>query len=322
MEKIYNNIREFPKQFLWKPEIVNAENLPQTGLDAKITICGMGGSALAGDFIKTWLERTAITIHRDFGIPQNIAPDFVVTISYSGNTEETLSSFHEAREKKLPLLGIASGGALEKECLKHKIPFIKLPQGFQPREAMGFMVKALGAILAPDKIKELEDTGTILTESLEPFGKELAEKIVGKIPLIYTSPRMGVLGYNWKIRLNETGKTPAFVGIIPELFHNEMTGFDMGKKVSALKEKFFFVLLEDSEDTAAHQARFDAFETFFSTKGFLLKHIRTEKSNFCRGFFSSVSLADWTAYYLAKISGANPEEVLWVEEFKALVRKH
>ena len=66
----------------------------------QVVICGMGGSAIAGDLTADLAEAQGgvpITVVRDFRLP--FKPDnrtLVITCSYSGETRETLSLFQEA----------------------------------------------------------------------------------------------------------------------------------------------------------------------------------------------------------------------------------
>lgn len=315
----YHKILSFPQQFSWKPEIEHPDE-KILEIAGPIAVCGMGGSALAGDIIRTWLKRNDLIIHRDFHL-QNPLPKIVIAVSYSGNTEEVLTAAQDAREKKIPLLAIAAGGALEALSRDAGIPFIKIPQMFQPREAIGFMIRALTAFIVPHRLKELEALATISGKYGFAKSKKIAQKLLGKIPLIYASQNMSVLAHNWKIKLNETGKTPAFTGIIPEIFHNEMTSFDMGKKMRRLAHNFAFILLEDADDAAEIKKRFRMFKKFMEGKGFVVLHEKLSGDTFMERFVRSVNLADWTAYFLAKNSGADPENVPWVEEFKMLNKK-
>ncbi|MBI2056420.1 MAG: bifunctional phosphoglucose/phosphomannose isomerase [Candidatus Sungbacteria bacterium] len=312
----YHKILSFPQQFSWKPE---KEHTAEKEVDATetIAVCGMGGSALAGDIIRAWLRKNNIIVHRDFHLPSPL-PKLVIAISYSGNTEETLSCATEAREKNIPIITIAAGGKLEAISHETQTPFIKLPANYQPREALGFMIRALAEFIAPRHIKELEVLAKFNGKASAAKGKKLAEKLFGTIPLIYTSSTLAALGYNWKIKLNETGKNPAFAGIIPEIFHNEMTGFDMGRKTRKLARNFSFVLLEDTDDAPEIKNRMRVFKKFMESKGFMVAHEKLAGTSFIERFIRSINLADWTSYFLAHKSGADPENVPWVEEFKKL----
>ncbi len=316
----YHKILGFPQQFLWKPEIEHLDD-KKFEIHSPVVICGMGGSALAGDSIRTWLHRNDLIIHRDFHLPKQPFK-LVIAVSYSGNTEETLSAAHEAQDKKIPLFLIASGGALEAMSHDLGIPFIKLPQGFEPREALGFMIRALVEFLAPHRNKELEVLAKISGKSGIAKGRRLSKILLGTIPLIYASQNTASLAYTWKIKFNETGKTPAFTASIPELFHNEMTGFDAGKKTQKNAGRFVFILLENPDDSPEIKKRIQTFKKFIGSKGFTVIHEKLSGDTFMERHVRSINLADWTSYFLAKNSGADPEHVPWVEEFKTIARSH
>ena len=65
-----------------------------------IIVCGMGGSAIGGDFVKTVLKsglKIPIFVNRDYDLPVWISKNTLVIIcSYSGNTEETISCYNSA----------------------------------------------------------------------------------------------------------------------------------------------------------------------------------------------------------------------------------
>lgn len=314
---IHDKISAFPQQFAWKPEIEHKIDAP---IEGRVAVCGMGGSALAGDIIRTLFPRSDLIVHRDFALPSP-HPRAVVAISYSGNTEETLHAIKTALDKKIPLAAIASGGKLEAISHEHKIPFIKLPSGYQPREATGFMIRALLEFVDPRQEKELEALAKLNGRAGKSKGEKFAEKIFGTVPLIYTSLRLVALGYNWKIKFNETGKTPAFANVIPELFHNEMTGFDMGKRTRRLAKNFSFILLEDAEDASEIKERMRTFKKFMESKNFAVIHEKLAGNTLIERFIRSINVADWTSYSLAQKSEADPENVPWVEEFKKLNKR-
>lgn len=318
---IQEQIVSFPQQFLWKPEIEH-NRLPSVKHLKNIVICGMGGSALAGAIFQTWREKNKITLHRDFGIPEGQF-DLIIAISYSGNTEETISCLHTALKKRVPSIGIASGGAIEQLCHDHNIPFIKLPSGFEPRQALGLMLKALVTLLSPRHTHEVEHMTKVITPSTgNSQGKKLSKNIFGKIPLIYSSQRLIPLAYNWKIRFNETAKIPAFTGVMPELFHNEITGFDVGPKLKrSFRDRFIFLVLADPQDPSEIKKRINNFTRVMAKKNYMVEIIRLRNVEFLELFFTSVMHANWTAYHLARQSGADPEHVPMVEEFKKINRE-
>ncbi len=128
-------ILEYPGQF--RVGLKAAEKVGTKGDFDSVLVCGMGGSALAPGILAIWLKENKINlpleIHRNYGLPLRAgAKQLIVCISYSGNTEETLSAFEEAREKNLKIAAITSGGKLKELCEKYKVPFAQIASGFEP----------------------------------------------------------------------------------------------------------------------------------------------------------------------------------------------
>ena len=171
--------------------------------------------------------------------------------------------------------------------------------------------------------KELQETGE-LARKLHPSrqeagGKALAKRMYGSMPLIYASARNKAVAMNWKIKFNETGKIPAFYNTLPELNHNEMTGFDVKNKTSPLSKHFHFVFLKDIDDDKRIVRRMNILEKLYHDRGFKVEVIFLQGENRLQKIFSSLVLADWTAYYTAKQYDVDPQEVPMVEEFKKLI---
>ena len=321
---IFQDIKTFNKQFGYEPEIQNASRLSQA--PKKIILCGMGGSHLAVDLLKAWKPALDIIIWSDYGLPIVSERDkkecLIIASSYSGNTEETISAFLEAKERHLPLAVISSGGKLISLAKSFGVPYIALPDAhIQPRMALGFGIKAI-LMLIGEKVA-LKEIGTLensLTSArYEISGKKIAQKLKGNIPVIYASRRNEALAKNWKIVLNETGKTPAFSNIFPELNHNEMTGFDVKKSTSLLSSKFYFVLLRDSDDDPRIAKRMKALEKVFKARKLKILNIEIVGENRVTKIFSSINIAQWTAFHLAKLYNVEAEQVPMVEEFKKLI---
>ena len=100
-------IRNFPKQFGLEPKIENADKRRAW---ERYIICGMGGSHLQGDVFQNAVPGFDLTVHRDYGLPEWRDDVFRQTLtivsSYSGNTEEALSSFDEALKNRYPVAAI------------------------------------------------------------------------------------------------------------------------------------------------------------------------------------------------------------------------
>lgn len=312
-------IEQFSSQFTFEPEIMGGH----VGEYRRAIIAGMGGSHLAADLVKMFIPEIEFVIHSDYGLPslsdEEFASCLFIASSYSGNTEETLDAFTAAKARGLPRAALSVGGALITQAEKELVPYIRLPAtGVQPRSALGFMAIALLKLLRKEtEISRLAG----LAESLDPraysdAGAALASRMRGRVPVIYSSRANSAIALNWKIKLNETGKIPAFWNIFPELNHNEMTGFDAVEKTKHLSANFYFILLRDDNDHPRVQKRMELTERLLRDRGFVVETVALEEGDVFRKVFASLLLADWTAFYTAQGYGVEPEQVPMVEEFK------
>ncbi len=316
-------ILNFNKQFSYKADIENGELLVKT---SSYLVIGMGGSALASKILKTWNPDLDIVTQSDYSLPEFSAEErknkLVILSSYSGNTEEVVDAFKKTRERKLNIAVVAVGGELLKLAIEHKVPYIKLPEtGIQPRMALGFSVIALLELLGKkDELLKIRSLVDILKPALlEEEGKKMAEALRDSIPVIYTSSRNLSIAYNWKIKFNETGKTPAFYNVFPELNHNEMTGFDVQDATRGLSDKFYFIILKDRQDDPRISKRMEVLEKLYQDRNLKIKTIELSGEDVWHKIFSSLLLADWAALYTAEGYGVESEQVPLVEEFKKLI---
>ena len=177
--KFFNFIRHLPKQIIEVPSFL--ENVSFKGLPNKydnIILIGMGGSAIAGDLLIAYL-RTELPlpfiINRNYTLPNFIGPrSLVIACSYSGNTEETLSAIQTAFARKASIVGIASNGKLAKLAKTNHFPFVQIPEGYPPRQALGYMFFAILYILQKlgiiePKIDEIKETVNILEDLCERY---------------------------------------------------------------------------------------------------------------------------------------------------------
>ncbi len=320
---MYESLKNFHKQFEFVPVVENAKGLKKT---PSFIVGGMGGSNLAAGLVRVWNPAAEIYSHRDYGLPdlskKTLKQSLFIASSYSGNTEETLDGFHKAMKAKLPIAVIAAGGKLLDLARKNKKPYIQLPHGIQPRTAVGYAFMAL--LKMTGDTARLREAGALAhllkSTEYERAGKTLAKKLKGNVPIIYASERNGALAYNWKIRLNETGKVPAFSGLLPELNHNEMTGFDVKETTRDLSQRFFFVMLKDASDHPRILKRMNVTERLYRERGLPVEVVIVNGKSPVHKIFSSTLIADWTAYHLAKEYGIDPEPVPLVEEFKKLIK--
>lgn len=333
-----SNFRQFivssPSQFAVGLSL--AKNIKVKGDFKNVIISGMGGSALPANLLRTYcnsLFKThpeykpfEIYINRYYSLPPQSYTSNSLNIisSYSGTTEETISSLEEAHENNLSFIGLSSGGKIEELCKKYGVSHIKLPipyPNFQPRMGTGYFFASMFQLLVnqglmPDTSNELLHFAKELESQMESFEKKgmiLAPKLKGKTPVIYASPKYKAVAMIWKIKINENAKTPAFWNFFPEANHNEMVGF------TNPQAKFFIIMLKDSEDHERNQRRYEPTARLLREKGIESEILNMQGNNVFYKIFSSISLADWTSYYLALEYGQDPTPVDMVENLKKIL---
>jgi glucose/mannose-6-phosphate isomerase len=323
------NMREViiksPEQFIKGSDL--AKNIKIEGEFKNVIICGMGGSALPANILNSLVVgNIPIYIHRDYGLPLTVNEDsLIVCISYSGNTEETVSALQESIDKNITAIAIATGGKIEKMCEEHNIALVKIPAGIQPRSATGYLFSALSVILTNcgivrDLSAEISNTASELAKKnldLEKEGKALAKKMANKIPIVYASNNFKAASKIWKIKFNENSKMPAFHNYFPELNHNEMVGFTNKKNIS----NFYVLIIKDRQDHERTIKRMNLMSSILKKKGVKTSFIETIEGPMMLRLFEILLLGDWTSYYVAINNKIDPTPVEMVEEFKVMLKK-
>jgi glucose/mannose-6-phosphate isomerase len=315
-----DSLRRFGEPFEWHPEVENAERLT---VHRNIVIAGMGGSHLGPWLIREYGKQPQIVIHRDYGLPQT--PDgflqdaLVILSSHSGNTEETLDAGETAHQQGLNVAAISTGGKLLDFAREKNLPFIQIPDtGLQPRMATGYSMLAIAKLL---QNKQLEDQIRAAGKTIDPMsskeeGKRLAQIFSGKVPIIYSSTANMPIAYIWKIKINETGKSPAFYNVFPELCHNELCGFDVADSTRPLSQNMHGLFLDDFSDHPRVRIRMQVAADVLAERGIQTEHVALAGKNGFEKAFNAAILSDWTTYELAKSYGVPDEPVPLVEDFK------
>ena len=111
----------------------------------------MGGSAIGGDVAKVLTNKeleVPLFISRNYKLPNWVNKNtLVIWSSYSGDTEETIASFEDAKNKGASIIGISTGGNLTKKLNKYGLDSILIPNNLQPRAALGFSLVPILFIL-------------------------------------------------------------------------------------------------------------------------------------------------------------------------------
>ncbi len=300
--------------------------LPPDFKPSNIVVCGMGGSAIGGDLLADLLrDKIDIPVftNRDYELPSFVGEKSLVFISsYSGNTEETLSAYEKARKRTQNIICITSGGKVESTNPKY---MLKVPTGYQPRCALGWLFIPMTVIL--HRLGIINDPSSDLEESAEllyNLGKEfefeksspykLANKLKGKMSIIYSDLRFSAVARRWAGQINENAKQFAHFNVFSELNHNEIVGWGEPKIPYSL------VILKDRGYNERVKLRIDITKRIISPYT-EIEEVESRGEFLLARFFSLIYFGDWTAYWLATLKGIDPIPVERIEQLKKELAK-
>jgi glucose/mannose-6-phosphate isomerase len=310
-------ILNFPKQLA--EGIISAKNVKTNGKFESAVVCAMGGSAWPAEILRDWLSPGfPFYVNKTYNLQSQInKKSLVIICSYSGNTEEALSCYREAKKRGFKIVGLTTGGELKKLCHKDKIPLALMPNDVSvPRLGCGYTIGALAKILSnngliSEKTKEITTAAARINPlSLEKEGERLAKQMVDRIPVIYTTDHLKTLSYIWKIKFNETSKVPAFSNYFPELNHNELSAYAKNN------DKFAVIILRDKNDSPKILKRMSLTAEMIKASGAKVEFADLSGKTDLEKILNSILLADWTSYSLAIENKVDPFSIKLQEEIK------
>jgi glucose/mannose-6-phosphate isomerase len=333
---MYNRIFDLPEQMAEALEIGRRWHVEaQDFRDVKnIVIVGMGGSAIGGDLVRSFLYSkllTPIQICRHYALPEYVDDEtLVIASSYSGNTEETLAAVNDALNRKSMLAAMSTGGLLEDLAKLNDIPIALLPPGLQPRAALGYAFVPLLVFfekigLIKNVAEEIGEVVTRLKEFRANFiedlptkqnlAKQLAAKIHGKIPIIYTGPTLtDAVGLRWKGQICENSKILAFVNQFAEFNHNELVGWS--EPVKKHVEHLVVLILRDADDHPQIRRRMNIIREIIENQKVEVIDVHSKGERPLQRMFSLIQLGDFVSYYLATLNEVDPSPVKVIESLK------
>jgi glucose/mannose-6-phosphate isomerase len=276
----------------------------------KIIVCGVGGSAIGGDMLKDLLRdrvRVPIEVSRQYHLPAYADENTLAfCVSYSGNTEETLSQFVDAIEKKCKIIGITSGGKLKEWCKKLNLPVIRVPKGYQPRVALPYlffpMLVCLQRLGVANFKKEIDETIRVLRDVKTESVKKIALSLKNSIPVIYASSEFSAVAKRMKTQFNENSKIPAKHDIFPELNHNEIVGYQNEE----LNKNSYVIILRDKDEPKEIQTRIEISKELIKNKVKGIEEIWAKGETKLAKMMSLIFLGDLLSCELAMLNGVDP----------------
>ncbi|MDQ3940914.1 MAG: bifunctional phosphoglucose/phosphomannose isomerase [Actinomycetota bacterium] len=305
-----------------------------TGVDS-IVVLGMGGSGVSGDVVQSVVEPrlpVPFRVIKSYGpLPEWIGRNTLVfAVSYSGGTEETIAALEEAHTRGSRAITISSGGALAEMATEYGFAHVRIPSGLQPRASLGYLTLPILAVLVevglvPEMQTEIDEAVQVLSDLAsrchrkrsreENPAKDLASRILGRIPVVYGGYGLGATAaYRFKCDLNEYGKTPAFWGTIPELDHNEIVGWDQLADVTA--SRFAVILLRDPDEHDRIRLRFDITRRLIEPNLAEIIEVPAEGTSALSKVLSLILVTQLAAIYVGLGYGVDPGPVEVIQKLK------
>jgi glucose/mannose-6-phosphate isomerase len=314
-----------PAQLGYAFEVEQYASVPKN-----VVFSGMGGSSLVAELASTWPKlNVPFVVSKTYSLPSFVNEDtLVICASYSGNTEETLSSLAEAETTGAQIAIIAHGGKLAQRAETAGYRLARLPECPQPRTGIFYAYRALVEILVAAGLVA-DDVVADLVAVVEPLqaackdwaptvpqdknlAKQLALEMMGKSLTVFAGTQMYPAAYKWKIDANENAKNTAWSNVVPEFNHNEMIGWS-----SHPEDKPFAVIdLLSSFEHPRVLKRFAVADRLLSGKRPKAIAVNAVGQSPLEHLLYLVLLGDFATTYLAMLNHVDPTPVELVERFK------
>lgn len=323
-------IKNFPAQIkdallFGEDTIINPHHSPIN----KIIVSGMGGSAIAGTYISDLIEGECTSpcfINRSYHLPAFADKNTLIIISsYSGNTEETVTVFHQALLTYAKIVCITSGGKILDIAIKNGVDIISMPEGCEsPRAFLGysivyqlFVLRNL-SLISGGIINQLRPAVDLLTfeqEDIMAKAEKIAVLLLQKTPVIYTSDRMEAVALRWRQQLNENSKILCWHNVLPEMNHNELVGWKNRQESVAV------VILRYKDDHKRIQTRIELTKQVIGQLAATVIEIYAKGQSQAEKMLYMTHLGDWVSWHLSQLNHLDSTEIRVIDFLKAELEK-
>lgn len=305
--------------------------IPQPSSIQNIIISGMGGSGIGGEILSglfSYYSPIPVFIIKDYSLPMYLTKQSLFfAVSHSGNTEETITAYRQAKRINCPIICITSDGKLLAEAKTKNDLVVKIPTDLPPRTAIGYLT--IPYLILLYKLNLIKDFDRDISETIKTLKKHrqtyqsqairLAKDLVGKIPFILSTSRLlNPVATRWRSEFNELAKVFAHTSYLPEHNHNEIEGLDGPTKI---KNLIYLLILFDPDAHPKNKLRAEL--TLKVTRGNFYKTRKFSpdgKSALAR-IFSLIMQGDLLSYYLALKRKVDPLPVIRIDKLKELMAK-
>jgi len=322
-------------------EFERAWELTREGLAAadacvprSVVVCGVGGSATAGDYLTAVcypFAPVAVRVIRGYSLPNFVGPGSLAIIcSYSGGTEEALACYEDARRRGAEVLIVTAGGTLAERAARDGTPIAWMRYRSMPRAAMAHSLAPLLRAAVDRGLSDLTEedvrdaarlhqslVGCELGESVPTISnpaKQVAARVDGRLPIVMAAEHLAPAALRFKNQISENAKMLAASETLPEANHNFIVGLEGAARMA---DVISLVTLESSLYAPRTQRRFQVTATQFREAGIPVHVVHIPGETILAQLLAATAWGDFVSIYLALLQGIDPTPVPHIDALKA-----
>ena len=299
--------------------------LPDRDHIANVLVLGTGAAGWVGDLLAAVagpFMPVPLVVHQGFEAPSFVdRTTLIVAISASGESPEVVSSATAAVDAGGRLFAVTSGGRLGALADANEAPTVFLPQA-SGNHAVPARAR-IGALAVP-VIKAFDSMGLFpggrdwiaaairqLRARREGLGapgndvERIARAVAGTIPIIYGGGLLGgAAAARWKAQINQSAKSPAFAGRLPDVVHGELAGW--GQHGDITRQVMSLVLLRHDDEPPLVVEQFASVEEWTDEVMSTIVSLNAEGEGALAQLLDLVYVGDLVALDLAERAGIDP----------------
>jgi glucose/mannose-6-phosphate isomerase len=319
-------VMSLPDQIAAGAKAACAARIGRAGGFDSVAVAGMGGSGIGARIVQgLLLDECPVPLYvcNDYDITAAVsAKTLFVAVSYSGNTEETLSAYAQARKRGCRIITITSGGELGRSAVEAGYPVVPVPAGMPPRAALGYLFSTLLVCLERLGVCEshqrgLEEATRLMRTRRDSWlvkARTIAKHLAGRLPIVYSTSRMlDAVADRWRCQINENAGVLCHTNSFPEHNHNEIVG--MGRPKHPGRNVVVIALL-DRETHARTRYRLESVLDITEQAYYAAMRQESEGRSRLARLFSLVMLGDLVSVELARLAGKDAMEIRRIDELK------
>lgn len=293
-----------------------------------VVICGMGGSGIGGKLAGKWIEdevKVPILYAHDYNLPAFVSKNsLVIGSSYSGNTEETISTVKEAIDRGSHIIGVCSGGEMQQICANNGFDCVVVPGGNPPRTALAFsLVQLLNifsnlGMISSKRLEEMETARQLIVENeaeIKSKAREIASFLIGNVGVLYGTTMYEPVLVRARQQFNENSKLLCWHHTLPEMNHNELVGWGGGD------DRFASIFFESEDIHPRNARRLEITKARIASMSSKNMVISPKGDNLIERSIYYINLVDWASLYLSELKGVDPIDIEIIDYLKSELAK-